>query len=358
MTGPGRKQIGRTVLRQRHVGQFGWMSVICAGLLLASCTAANQSGPPSLANVLTADGQQEGQSTVAATSQPSDDQTTPPAAAAATATATTAATTVADSQRPSGVPRLRPGSRPGTPAEKNALVANQNPQPVAQKAAEELAQGSASPDAAPAKRRQKGFFTNLFQSNPTSRSREATNTTRTGVVRIRNRKTLRARLGWNTSNLPGVRKKKDIYGVGGVDEGHELDDGLQLASVTNRARLGSHGLLLQRPDVKVHCFPPKLVRLLRQIERRFGRAPIITSGYRSRAYNRRIRGARNSMHIQCKAADIQVKGVSKRRLARYVRSLPGRGGVGTYCNSKSIHVDVGRKRDWNRRCRRSRRRKS
>ena len=85
---------------------------------------------------------------------------------------------------------------------------------------------------------------------------------------------------------------------------------------------------------------------------------IVTSGFRSRAYNRLIRGARNSMHIQCKAADIQVQGVSKARLARYLRSLPGRGGVGTYCHTKSVHLDIGKKRDWNRRCRRRRARKS
>ena len=137
-----------------------------------------------------------------------------------------------------------------------------------------------------------------------------------------------------------------------------MDEAVRLASVTNRARIGSHGLLVQRDDVKVHCFPPNLVRILKQVERRFGRKPVITSGYRSRSYNRMVRGARNSMHIHCMAADIQVKGVSKRRLARYLRSIPGRGGVGTYCHTRSVHIDVGRKRDWNRRCKRRRARKT
>jgi uncharacterized protein YcbK (DUF882 family) len=32
--------------------------------------------------------------------------------------------------------------------------------------------------------------------------------------------------------------------------------------------------------------------------------------------------------------------------------MPGRGGVGTYCHTNSVHVDVGPERDWNWRCRR------
>ena len=51
-------------------------------------------------------------------------------------------------------------------------------------------------------------------------------------------------------------------------------------------------------------------------------------------------------------ADIQIKGVSKWELATYLRSLPERGGVGTYCHTASVHIDIGPQRDWNWRCRR------
>jgi uncharacterized protein YcbK (DUF882 family) len=30
--------------------------------------------------------------------------------------------------------------------------------------------------------------------------------------------------------------------------------------------------------------------------------------------------------------------------------MPGRGGVGTYCHTTSIHVDIGPERDWNWKC--------
>jgi uncharacterized protein YcbK (DUF882 family) len=54
--------------------------------------------------------------------------------------------------------------------------------------------------------------------------------------------------------------------------------------------------------------------------------------------------------MNCAAADIVVEGVSKWELAQFARSLPGRGGVGTYCHTNAVHVDVGPERDWNWRC--------
>jgi uncharacterized protein YcbK (DUF882 family) len=67
-----------------------------------------------------------------------------------------------------------------------------------------------------------------------------------------------------------------------------------------------------------------------------------------------VGGARHSLHTLCAAADIQVDGVSKWELADYLRSIPGRGGVGTYCHTESVHIDIGDERDWNWRCRRRR----
>jgi uncharacterized protein YcbK (DUF882 family) len=79
---------------------------------------------------------------------------------------------------------------------------------------------------------------------------------------------------------------------------------------------------------------------------------IVTSGYRSPTRNKKARGAQHSLHMYCSAADIQVEGVSKWELASYLRSMPGRGGVGTYCYTESVHIDIGPERDWNWRCRR------
>lgn len=110
------------------------------------------------------------------------------------------------------------------------------------------------------------------------------------------------------------------------------------------------GLVAKHSRVSVRCLKPKLVGLLRQVERHYGKKPVITSGYRSPAHNRRIRGARRSWHMSCAAADIEVPGIGKGSLARYIRSLPGRGGVGLYCRSRPVHIDVGPKRQWYRGC--------
>lgn len=118
------------------------------------------------------------------------------------------------------------------------------------------------------------------------------------------------------------------------------------------------GLWAKHAKVKVKCLKPELVALLKKIERKFGKPPVITSGYRSPAHNRRVRGARRSKHMSCEAADISIAGVSKWTLAKYVRSLPGRGGVGTYCRSSFVHVDVASKRDWNWGCRKRRKRRT
>jgi uncharacterized protein YcbK (DUF882 family) len=97
---------------------------------------------------------------------------------------------------------------------------------------------------------------------------------------------------------------------------------------------------------KTSCFPPRLVRILRDVERHFKAPVIVTSGYRTPRHNRRVGGVRGSMHLQCKAADIKVPGVSKKRLHTYLMRHPKRGGVGLYRRWETVHIDVGRKRNW------------
>jgi uncharacterized protein YcbK (DUF882 family) len=161
--------------------------------------------------------------------------------------------------------------------------------------------------------------------------------------------------------LPGVRQTAlfEIRRSSGVDDDSDVDlhedegAGLyQVASAAGFARLAPNGLLKQTESVDVACLKPSLVRVLKTIEGHYGKKMIVTSGYRDPNRNRRANGARNSLHMYCAAADIQVPGVSKWELASYVRSMPGRGGVGTYCHTESVHVDVGPERDWNWRCRR------
>ena len=147
--------------------------------------------------------------------------------------------------------------------------------------------------------------------------------------------------------LPGVNVPSQFGDNSSTGSGE-----IQLASAAGLARLAPNGLHLQTERVEVDCFKPQLVRTLKNIERHYGRPVVVTSGYRSPKHNRRIGGASGSRHTSCEAADIQVEGVSKWQLAKYLRSIPNRGGVGTYCHTESVHIDIGNTRDWNWRCRR------
>jgi uncharacterized protein YcbK (DUF882 family) len=164
----------------------------------------------------------------------------------------------------------------------------------------------------------------------------------------------------NDNALPGVRQTAlfEIKRKSGIDDDSDVDlhededSGPVLASAAGLARLAPNGLLKQTDRVDVACLKPSLVRVLKTVERYYGKKMIITSGYRSPAHNRRARGAKNSLHMYCAAVDVQIPGVSKWELAKFARSMPGRGGVGTYCHTESVHIDVGPERDWNWRCRR------
>lgn len=172
----------------------------------------------------------------------------------------------------------------------------------------------------------------------------------------------RASLGTESlgSALPGVRqsslfeitRRDSLNDDSDVDLHEDEESPVQYASAAGMGRLAPNGLIKQRESVDVACLKPSLVRMLKQVEQKFGKRAVVTSGYRSPEYNKRVRGARKSMHMYCAAADVQVEGVSKWDLAQYVRTMPGRGGVGTYCHTNSVHIDVGPERDWNWKCRR------
>ncbi|WP_297321993.1 D-Ala-D-Ala carboxypeptidase family metallohydrolase [uncultured Bartonella sp.] len=158
--------------------------------------------------------------------------------------------------------------------------------------------------------------------------------------------------------LPGVRPnggivikhRTSLYDDTDIDA-NEIDSPslYTLASVSLYGRSLPNGLKIARKDVEVSCLKPQLVTILKTIERRFNKPVIITSGYRSPTYNQKVNGAKRSMHMSCAAADIQVPETNKWDVAKFVRALPNRGGVGTYCH-QSIHVDIGPKRDWNWSC--------
>ncbi len=97
---------------------------------------------------------------------------------------------------------------------------------------------------------------------------------------------------------------------------------------------------------------PQLFVLLADLAASAGVEPRyqIISGFRSSDTNEKLRSsgggqARNSQHIQGKAIDVRLKGVTTQRLRDLARTL-NRGGVGYYPKSDFVHVDTARVRYW------------
>ena len=92
---------------------------------------------------------------------------------------------------------------------------------------------------------------------------------------------------------------------------------------------------------------PELVKLLQKIRDYFGKPVTINSAYRTPARNKQIGGATLSQHLYGTAADIVVKGVTPKKVAKYVETLmPKNGGIGIY--SWGVHVDTrSAKSRWN-----------
>jgi len=94
---------------------------------------------------------------------------------------------------------------------------------------------------------------------------------------------------------------------------------------------------------------PLLVKRLRGMSAHFHKTVVVTSGCRSRRTNR---GAKRSLHLQCKAADVRLAGISQHQIVAYWRRTGG-GGTGTYGCSPA-HVDIGPTRTWHWPCKRRR----
>jgi uncharacterized protein YcbK (DUF882 family) len=106
------------------------------------------------------------------------------------------------------------------------------------------------------------------------------------------------------------------------------------------------------PDDRAGTLDPQLIKLIDALGEHFGRHRelIVISGYRSPEYNalrtRQSKGvARESLHMQGKAVDIRVEGITITALHRYLTRLRA-GGVGLYPDSNFVHMDVGPVRSW------------
>ena len=91
-----------------------------------------------------------------------------------------------------------------------------------------------------------------------------------------------------------------------------------------------------------------LVDILQQIRDHFGVSVDINSGYRCKEHNADVGGDPNSSHMQGMAADIRVRGVEPREVAKFAESI-GVKRIGLYEGDEGEFVHIGSgvtKRFW------------
>lgn len=90
----------------------------------------------------------------------------------------------------------------------------------------------------------------------------------------------------------------------------------------------------------------RLVKILDEIREYFGKPMMITCGTRCQKYNDSLRGSiKNSKHVQGKAADIWISGVSKSALLAKCKEYVANGrATYTYTNESNmkyaVHIDI------------------
>jgi uncharacterized protein YcbK (DUF882 family) len=109
------------------------------------------------------------------------------------------------------------------------------------------------------------------------------------------------------------------------------------------ASMVSQGTITLRSSAPTGCVPGDLREVVASVATKFG--PVsVESTHRSRGRNWRAGGARQSLHLSCRAIDFRVHS-RVRGVMAYLRSHPEVGGLKMYRNG-IIHIDNGERRSW------------
>ena len=94
----------------------------------------------------------------------------------------------------------------------------------------------------------------------------------------------------------------------------------------------------------------ELIKNLQVLRDEVNRPIYITSGYRSPEHNAKVKGAKNSQHVQGTAVDLKVQGLKPKEVAPIIERLikegkMKQGGIGIY--PSWVHYDIrGTKARW------------
>ena len=125
-----------------------------------------------------------------------------------------------------------------------------------------------------------------------------------------------------------------------VDHFHPLE----IADVGREVRsefIAKSVVILDAPQPHLIPYAVQLCRVLCDLRAAVRPMPVlVNSWYRSRLYNHRIGGVRNSMHLTCGAADVTKVGFTPDEVADILENHPDadKFGIGRYKNF--VHLDI------------------
>jgi hypothetical protein len=100
------------------------------------------------------------------------------------------------------------------------------------------------------------------------------------------------------------------------------------------------GVALKAPPCELWGNIIPTLKVAEWLRSHFGTIVIVQSGYRDRLYNRAVGSTDASMHVQFRAMDIRLPGISSARVVAALETHPeaSRMGIGSY--SSFVHIDV------------------
>lgn len=155
------------------------------------------------------------------------------------------------------------------------------------------------------------------------------------------------------AKIPAIHRSSPTIAFYNLHTGESLETGMDENGLFSPQGLsGVNHLLRDHRTDEVIDMDRQLLTLLCDLKQLLGTSkPFhVISGYRSAKTNdllsQKSSGvAKKSLHMQGKAIDIRIPGISISQLQRGAQTLKA-GGVGLYSRSEFVHVDVGRVRYW------------
>lgn len=141
------------------------------------------------------------------------------------------------------------------------------------------------------------------------------------------------------SSLPSNERITDPATTGSLPDASNLGS----RTLSGFASLVAKGTIMLRASAPTNCLPGDLRDVVADVASKFG--PVsIESTHRSKSRNWRAGGARQSLHLSCRAMDFRVR-TRVRGVMAYLRARPEVGGLKIYRNG-IIHIDNGQRRSW------------